>query len=135
MIVLDASVLAVMLADDTDTGQMARSVTARLGEWVAPDIVDIETTSALRRLWLRGHLSEERFRAALDDLLDLEITRHPTHRLIDRAFELRSNVTPYDACYVALAEVLECPLITYDSRLSTATGIRCGVTVIGSHHV
>jgi len=135
VIVLDASALTMMLADDTESGRTARSVASRLGQWAAPDIVDIETTSALRRMWLKGRLDDDRFRQALDDLHDLEITRYPTHRLVDRAFELRFNVSPYDACYVGLAEALECPLVTYDARLSAAAGIRCAVTVIGSHHV
>ena len=67
---------------------------------------------------------------AVEDLLSLPIARFPTGPLMIRAYELRSNVTPYDATYVALAEGLSCPLVTADARLARAPGIHCAVDVL-----
>ncbi len=67
-------------------------------------------------------LSAGRARLALDDFLGLRIRRYPSTRLLERIFELRNNLTPYDAAYVALAEALDAPLVTTDRRLATATG-------------
>lgn len=97
---------------------------------MAPDLVDVETVSVLRKLWLMGELTERRFRAAVDELQDLAVVRHPTLWFVRRAYELRSNVTVYDAMYVALAEGLECPLVTTDARLANAAGPRCEVELL-----
>ncbi len=64
------------------------------------------------------------------DLVSLPIVRFPTAPLMIRAYELRSNVTPYDATYVALAEGLACPLVSADRRLAKAPGIRCDVDIL-----
>lgn len=69
--------------------------------------------------------------AAVDDLLDLELDIHHTAPLLRRAWELRDNVTAYDACYVSLAEALGCPLLTADARLSRASGPTCDIELIG----
>ena len=130
MIVIDASVLANVVGDDGDAGRVARARLAEAGEASAPDLVDVETTSVLRRRWLGGDLTAARFRAAIDDLLALPIVRVPTGPLMRRAYELRANATPYDAAYVALAEALGCPLVTADTRLAAAPGIRCEVHVL-----
>jgi predicted nucleic acid-binding protein len=61
----------------------------------------------------------------------LPITRVPVGPLLQRAFELRANVTAYDACYVALAEALDCPLVTTDRRLANASAITCVTEVLG----
>ena len=120
MIVVDASVLANVVGDDEAAGQLARARLAAASAVSAPDLVDVESVSVLRRRWLAGDLSDERFRFAVDDLLALPITRFPVGPLMVRAFELRANITAYDACYVALAEALDCPLITSDRRLANA---------------
>ena len=129
MIVIDASVLVNVLADDGDDGALARDHVART-DLHAPELVDVETVSALRRRWMAGDLSDERFALALDDLEVLELERFPALPLMRRAYELRANVTAYDAAYVALAEVLRCPLVTADARLARAPGIRCEVKVL-----
>jgi PIN domain len=85
----------------------------------------VETVSVLRRRWLNDDLSEGRFRSAIDDLLALPIARFPVAPLMVRAFELRANLTAYDACYVALAEALDCPLVTADKHLANAPTITC----------
>ncbi len=130
MIVIDASVLANALADDGRDGRLARQRLTDGGDLVAPDLVDVETVSVLRRRWLAGDLTARRFSAAVDDLQALDLTRFPGLPLMRRAYELRANVTPYDAIYVALAEQLDCTLVTADARLAHAPGITCAVDVL-----
>lgn len=132
MIVVDASVLANAVADDADDGATARDLLGRAAGVSAPDLIDVETVAALRRLWVGGVLSDARFAAAVRDLDDLPIRRYPTRGLMGRAYELRDTVTPYDATYVALAEGLGCPLVTGDARLARAPGIRCTVELVGA---
>jgi len=131
VIVVDASVLANVVADDGDDGSLARAA-LRGEEVAAPDLVDAETVSVLRKRWLADDLTTRRFRRAIDDLADLAVTRYPTLPLMPRAFELRTNVTPYDAAYIGLAEALECPLLTGDARLAGAPGPRCEVRLLRS---
>lgn len=130
MIVIDASVLANLVGDDETPGKIARARLEAAGEVSAPDLVDVETVSVLRRRWLNNDLSEGRFRSAIDDLLALPIARFPVAPLMMRAFELRANVTAYDACYVALAEALNCPLVTADKHLANAPTIACPTEVL-----
>ncbi len=130
MIVVDASVLANVVGDDEAAGQLARARLAAASAVSAPDLVDVETVSVLRRRWLAGDLSDERFRGAVDDLLALPVTRFPVGPLMIRAFELRANITAYDACYVALAEALDWPLITADRRLANAPMTTCATEVL-----
>ena len=131
MIVVDASVLANVVADDGPDGRLARDRIGEAGDVAAPDLVDVETVSVLRKRWLAGDLSERRFGSALDDLEALPVVRYPALPLLRRAFELRANVTAYDATYVALAEGLACPLVTADVRLANATGPACEILVLG----
>lgn len=130
MIVIDASVLANALGDDAGDGRLARERLTSEADLVAPDLVDVETVSVLRRRWLGGDLTARRFSSAIDDLEDLALTRFPVLPLMRRAYQLRANITAYDAAYVALAEQLHCALITADSRLSRAPGIKCPVEVL-----
>jgi len=130
VIVVDASVLANAVADDEAAGRQARDLLRAHRELAAPDLVDVETTAVLRRRWLAGTITDERFEHAVDDLVDLPLARYPTLALVRRAFELRANVTAYDACYVALAEALGRPLCTTDARLAHASGPRCAVQLI-----
>ena len=132
MIVVDASVVATALADDGDDGRMARRRLLDAGDLAAPDLVDVETVSVLRRRWRAGDLTARRFSAAIDDLGDLAIVRLPTLPLMRRAYELRANVTAYDATYVALAEHLGWVLLTADRRLARSPGLRCPVEVLGA---
>lgn len=76
MIVIDASVLANVLADDGPDGEHARDRIGRSGDLTAPDLVDVETVSVLRKRWLAGDLSDRRFASAVDDLEDLDLTRY-----------------------------------------------------------
>ena len=130
MIVVDASVLANALADDGVDGRKARERLRREADLIAPDLVDVETVSVLRRRWLGGTLPARRFSSAINDLEDLDLARFPTLPLMRRAYELRANVTSYDAAYVALAEQFGCTLVTTDARLASAPGIACPVDVL-----
>lgn len=129
MIVVDASVLSNALGDDGHDGGVARARLA-VDDLAGPDLIDVETVAVLRKRWVAGDLGDRRFRAAIGDLEDLELERYPTLGPMRRAFELRANVTAYDAAYVALAEHLECALLTADERLANAPGLRCSVEVL-----
>lgn len=130
MIVVDASVLANVIGDDGADGGRARREVRAAGELAAPDLVDPETVSVLRKRWRAGTISDDRFAVAIRDLEDLDLDRYPALRFMRRAWELRANVTPYDATYVALAEVLGCELWTADQRLAKAPGPACKIRVL-----
>jgi len=130
LIVVDASVLVNAIADGGADGRRARAELRAAGDVAAPDLIDVETAAALRRRWLAGTLSARRFASAIEDLDALAIDRYPALPLMRRAYELRANVTAYDAAYVALAEALGCELLTADRRLANAPGTRCAVRVL-----
>ncbi len=132
MIVVDASIVANVLADDSDDGQAAREALRTDVDLVAPDLVDIETVAVLRKRWLAKTITARRFRESIDDLGDLAIIRYPALPLMPRAFELRANVTVYDSTYVALAEALDVPLMTGDTRLANATGPACEIRLVST---
>ena len=131
MIVIDASVLANVVGDDGSDGQQARQEFRNAGTVAAPDLADVETVAVLRKRWISGAVSAQRFSEAVDDLAELDLDRYPTLRLMRRAYELRANVTAYDSAYVALAEALSCELLTGDGRLAKAAGPRCAIRVLG----
>jgi predicted nucleic acid-binding protein len=130
VIVLDASIIANVVGDDGSNGEAARRVLIAEPDASVPDLADVETVAVLRRRWLAGDLSDRRFSAALDDLARLPFRRYPSLAFMRRAYQLRANVTAYDAAYVALAEALRCELVTADVRLSRAPGIRCPILVL-----
>jgi predicted nucleic acid-binding protein len=129
VIVADASVLAVALADDGPDGDQAR---ARLrGEHLAlPELADLEVTSVLRRQLRAGALNIRRAGQALDDLAVLPAQRAPHRPLLPRCWELRDNLTIYDAAYVALAEAMDATLLTGDRRLARAPGPQCPIEIL-----
>jgi predicted nucleic acid-binding protein len=130
LIVVDASVLANVVGDDGPAGAVARARLAASGDGSIPDLADVETVSVLRKRWIAGWLTARRFRDAVDDLLALPLARYPTGPLLTRAYELRANVTSYDATYVAVAEALGCVLVTGDGKLARASGPRCRIEVL-----
>lgn len=130
MIVVDASVLANALADDDFDGERARGELRAAAALSAPDLIDVETVSVLRKRWLRRTLSDERMETAVGHLLAMDFERVPTRHLVRRAAELRANVGAYDGCYIALAESLNCELLTADAKLAAAPGSRCPIRVI-----
>ena len=129
MLVVDASVVATAVADGGDDGRRYRQ-RLRGEQLAAPDLLRVEVLSVLRRQARLGELAAAQVAAAVDDLLDLELDVYPTGPLLRRVWELRDNVTAYDACYVALAEALDCALLTADARLSRASGPICEVEVV-----
>ena len=129
MIVVDASVLANVVGDDGTDGERAREVV--IGQELSvPDLADVQVVSVLRRRWLAKTMTARRFAQAVDDLGALPADRYPVLPFMPRAYELRANVSAYDATYVALAEQLDCVLVTADRRLASAPGPRCPITVI-----
>jgi predicted nucleic acid-binding protein len=132
VIVADASIVSNALGDDGADGAAARAVLRSERDLAAPDLVDVEAVSVLRRRWLNGDLTAQRFRSAITDLGDLAIMRHPTLPFMARAYELSANVTPSDAAYIGLAEALDCDLVTADARLAKAPGPRCQFRIVRS---
>lgn len=130
MIVVDASVLANVVGDSGADGSTARSALASAGQAAIPDLASVETVAVLRKRWLMGAISDTRFAVAIEDLTDLPLARFPTMPLMRRAFELRHNLTVYDASYVALAEAIGCELLTGHARLAKAPGITCPVRIL-----
>ena len=132
MLVVDASAEVAVLLNVGPEVEGIRNRIARPGETLhVPHLFDVEVLRALRGLSLRGTVSPERSRLALSRLSDTQFTRYPHTTLMGRIWELRENLTAYDAAYVALAEALDAPLITIDARLAQAPGIRAAVEVYG----
>ena len=130
MIVLDASIVANVIGDDGADGRRARREVRSAGELAAPDLVDVDAVAVLRKRWMAGTISDSRFSEAIDDLEAIELERDPALPLLRRSYDLRANVTSYDATYIALAEVLDCELLTGDRRLAQAPGPRCIIRVL-----
>lgn len=129
MLIVDASCLYEVVADTV----RADDVRARLvldSDHAAPSVVDVEVVSIIRRDHLRGHLDTTAAAQAVDDLRDWPGERFAHRPLLDRVWELRQSVRTWDAFYVALAEVMQATLITSDSRLARAPGIRCAIEVV-----
>ena len=129
--VADASVLLAALADRGKVAEWAESWIAK-GSIAAPELVLVEASNGLRRLELGGRVSVPEATAALRDLLRFPVRLSPFAPFASRIWELRRNLTSYDAWYVALAEQLGCPLVTLDRRLARAPGVRCEVVTLPS---
>jgi len=129
VLVVDASVIAPAVADGGTDGEACR---ARIkGQSLAAlDLLRVEAVSVIRRQFLNGALTGTQATNAIEDLLNLPIVVYPTSVLLRRAWELRDNTTAYDACYVALAEALGCPLATADQRLANVPGVRCKFDIV-----
>jgi predicted nucleic acid-binding protein len=122
--VIDASVMVAALVDASPVGSWAESVLLS-GPLAAPHLLPIETANVLRRLALAGDISSDVAALAHRDLLAIRMELFPYAPLGERVWELRQNVTSYDACYVALAELLRVPLATLDARLTRIPGATC----------
>lgn len=121
MIVVDSAALVDALTAVEDTDDLRAYLAVE--DLHAPTLVDFEIVSALRGLTLAGHLSAMRAQDLLTDFEDLPIRRWPSADVLRRrAFQLRDNISAYDAAYVALAEALDCPLLTRDARLARSRG-------------
>lgn len=120
MIVLDASAAVDYLLGIGAAERIADRLRAEGASIHAPYVLDLEVAQALRRLVFRGVLPTSRAQEALEDYGNLRVRRYPHLRLLARIWELRSNLTVFDAAYVALAEALNAPLITADAALARA---------------
>jgi len=132
VIVLDASALVELILD-TSTGQLVADRIADPAEGLhVPHLADIEVVQALRRYVREGEIDADAAETALDDLRALDLQRHAHEPLFERVWELRKNLTAYDAVYVALAEVLNAVLLTCDRGLSQAPGMSRRVALVES---
>lgn len=130
MIVVDASILASSLSDDGSDGDRIRARLDAEQILCAPEIIDLEIVMAWRRQLRMGWIDDDRAQRAFDDLAGLNLIRAPHLPLLGRIWELRHNLTAYDASYVALAETLDTTLLTADGRLTRAPSLRCEVELI-----
>lgn len=96
----------------------------------APHLLDVEVAQVIRRYALSGEIDRARGGLALADLADLPLRRYPHDFLLPRIWDLRNNLTAYDAAYVALAEALDAPLLTRDRRLAAAAGHRARIELV-----
>ena len=128
-VVVDASVLVATVMDAGAPGDWARRVTAER-HLLAPQLAPIEAGNVLRRAELARKISSHKATAGYRDIIDLPIELLNFEPFASRIWELRLNLTPYDAAYVALAEILDCPLLTADIRMANAPGPRCEFNVI-----
>ena len=125
-LVVDSSALVALLIDDGPTGQwVTEQVRGRV--LAVPELAPFEAANVIRRRLVSGALDAVGAALAHEDLLDLTLSLWPYEALAARAWELRHGTTVYDASYVALAELLDAPLLTLDARLSRAEGHRCDV--------
>jgi predicted nucleic acid-binding protein len=120
-VVIDASALFELVVKSELAPAVAQAVGAT--DMVAPDVVNPEVLSILRRVERRGALTAQRAVQAVDDLMDAPVRRFSTLPLLAEAWSLRANVTAADACYVVLARILHCPLVTADRKLARAPGL------------
>jgi predicted nucleic acid-binding protein len=130
VIVVDASALLELLlrtpaAETVETRLFGSAETLH-----APHLIDVEVAQVFRRYVAAGEIDPERGREALADLVDLPLRRYPHDFLLPRVWDLRNNLTAYDATYVALAEVLDAALLTRDHRLATAAGHHARVELV-----
>lgn len=127
MIVLDASAAVDLLLERGERGDWVARRLAREEVVVAPELIDLEVASAVRKRELAGEIAGARGRASLDDLASMPLRRFPAAPLLDRIWQLRRSLTVYDAAYVALAEALDAPLVTMDERLGRSREHRATV--------
>ncbi len=129
MIVVDSAAIVDALVIGVDANDLRNKLATE--ELHAPALLDFEVVSALRGLTIAGHLTAHRAEDALIDFNDLPVQRwHFAYELQRRAFQLRCNISAYDAAYITLAEALDCPLLTRDVRLSRAPGHNVRVEVL-----
>jgi predicted nucleic acid-binding protein len=125
-VVLDSSAAISLLADAGAAGQWVAAAVSG-ASLLAPDLMPFEVSNVLRRHVLAGILDSSSAALAHADLVALPLDLYPYTALADRIWQLRTNLTAYDAAYVALAELVNAPLVTLDGRLSRTPGIGCRI--------
>lgn len=127
---VDASVVVTAISVAGADGERSRNRLIEGTDLHAPDLLDLEVLSVLRRRARSGDIDERAAGSAVETLGELRLTRYPHLPLLPRVWTLRTNLSPYDAAYVALAEELGCPLVTGDRRIARAPGVGCVVEVL-----
>jgi predicted nucleic acid-binding protein len=125
-VVVDASTVVAALLDGGPDGRWAEQMLAS-GPLTAPHLLPVEVASIVRRAAVTGKITSDAASIAYADLQSLRVELFPYWPFAERIWELRANVTCYDAWYVALAESLDCPLATLDGRLARAPGLKCAI--------
>lgn len=128
-LVPDASFLVAALTDEGAVGRWAEDALAAAGELAAPELLLAETANILRRAENAGRLASAVAAVAYRDVLAFDFVSFPYVPFAERIWELRGNLTTYDAWYVAVAEATGSPLATLDARLARAPGPRCDMLV------
>ncbi len=127
MIVVDASALIEVLLRTPAAKAVEDRLFAPQQTLHAPHLIDLEVAQVIRRLAMHREIAAKRGRDVLSDLADFPLWRYPHDSLLARIWDLRGNLTAYDAAYVALAEALDAPLLTRDKRLASAAGHRARI--------
>ena len=130
MIVVDASALLEVLLNSPPGERLTQRLRRSEEALHAPHLIDLEVTQALRRYQAAGEMSPQRAHQALLAFVQMPLERHPHWPFLERIWELRRNLTAYDAAYVALAEALDATLLTCDRALASAPGHRADVELI-----
>jgi predicted nucleic acid-binding protein len=130
MIVVDASAVLETLLRAPSAETVEKRLFDPSQTLHAPHLLDVEVAQVLRRYAGNGEIDDERGRAALADLAAFPLRRYPHDFLLPRVWDLRKNLTAYDAVYVALAEALDAPLLTRDRRLATAPGHQARIELV-----
>jgi len=130
LIVIDASAALELLLASPTGGRVAERALGQAESMCAPHLIDLEVAQVLRRYTLSGDMGRSRAAEALQDFLDLSIERYPHDLFLTRIWQMRHNLTAYDAAYVALAEALGAVLLTTDARLAAAPGHDAQVEVV-----
>jgi predicted nucleic acid-binding protein len=123
-VVVDSSVLVAALVDTGDNGAWAEKILEQ-GDLYAPELLRVESANVLRRLERAEEITEQEANAAFEELVELNVELHAFEPFSERVWELRHNMTSHDGWYVALAEALNMPLATLDTRLVKAEGPKC----------
>lgn len=127
MIVIDASAMLEFLLSAPASAAIGNLISAAGEALHAPCLMNVEVVQTLRRFGMAKSLGPALSRRAFEEYLDMRVERHPHDVLLPRIWELRHNLTAYDAAYVALAEALDAPLVTCDRAMSLAKGHRANV--------
>ena len=130
MIVLDASAAIEWLLQSPAGIKIEKRLFSSSESLHAPHLLDVEVAQVLRRCVREKIIGAQRGQEALEDLADLPLSRYPHDFLIPRVWELRTTLTAYDAVYVALAELLDAPLLTCDGKIASASGHSANVEVV-----
>ncbi len=129
MIVLDASAAIEWLLQSRAGVRIDKRIFSVSQSLHAPHLLDVEVAQVLRRYVREKTISEQRGEEALEDLGDLPLNRYPHDFLLPRVWKLRATLTAYDAVYIALAEVLDAPLLTCDNKIASASGHNANIVV------